>query len=435
MATNLKVFCGQFTCVASGTTQSVTAPGFQPKVVIFICSSSLKSGGGVIAPPDPISSSIEAVMGMGFSDGTKHRLVAWGGDGGVSTSASAVDADIFNCIIDATNAHQASTNSVFSPLAATIVMTATGFDVTWSSAPGAGGVLNYIALGGSDLANVAIGTGTMPTSAGNSSISGLGFQPKLVMLLSGSRTDTSALGAHFSYGCAISSSARFVHTLGVQDGQTMSSGVNGVSYQSASACLAGVTSGAALEYLADLVSMDSGGFTINFSTAPAVSHTYYYLALGGSNLNVDIATATRPTTATAQSRTGLSFKPDVAWWSNSDLTTLATITSNAVSLLGASDGTNTHSLYATHNDAINTVAGTNAVAAAAQDGVPANSSVTASFTSFNSDGWTITWGGTGAANQISSVSLAGTTVAQTFYDLPIISQPVIEKLVVVDYIC
>ena len=349
---------------------------------------------------------------MGFSDGTVHRLVAWGGDGGVSTSASAVNSDVFHCVIDATDAHQASTNSVTSPISATIAMTATGFDVTWNSAPGSGGVLNYIALGGSDLANVAIGTGTMPTTTGNSAITGLGFQPKFVMFISGSRQDsTSAVGAHFSYGCAISSSARFAHTLGVQDGQTMSASVNGVSYHSATACLAGVTSGAALEYLADFVSMDSGGFTLNFSTAPATAYTYYYLALGGSNLKVDINTATRPTTATTQSRTGLSFKPDVAWWSNSDLTTLATITSNAISLLGASDGTNTHSLYATHNDAISTVAGTNAVAKAAQDGAPANSSVTASFTSFNSDGWTITWGGTGAANQISSVSLAGTAIA------------------------
>ena len=399
MATNLSKFVGQATWAIGATGITVSGVGFQPKVVIFFSSSSVTAGAS--------SSSTKGSLCIGFSDGVNYGDSALGGNGGLSTSTAghqSGQAAFIEILGNSPDSH-----------ATTVSMSSDGFTATFDVAAVDGGVVDFIALGGSDLANVAIGTMIVGTGGGNIVTSGLGFQPNFVMLVSAGHnfagTGESGVDANLSYGCALSSTKRFAIAVAVADGATMSNGVNGVSIHRSDACLVGLTNGAAVSFVADFVSMDAGGFTINVTTAPATQIKAFYLAIGGSNLNWDIATAARPTTATTQSRTGLTFQPEVAWWANADLTTLNNITSNAVSLLGASDGTHTQSLYASHNDAINTVAGTKEAAVAAQDGAPANSSVTASFTSFNSDGWTITWGGTGAANQISSVSLAGTTVA------------------------
>lgn len=407
MSTNLRRAVGQFAASTSSASQSVTTTDpnsgtFQPKVVIFF------SGLSTVVTGTTTSSTIVG-SAIGFSDGTNPRLACWNGAGGVGVTQTNSDDSDIRCIMvfDAANLGLSANQ-------ATISITSTGFTVNWvGGTPAAAYLVDYVALGGSDISNVAIGTGTMPTSTGNSSITGLGFQPNFVMLTSISNTlaNTTVTNAHLSYGAAISSSARFAHAINVTNSASMSSSVNGVSIQRSDACLLGLTTAAAVAYVADFVSFDSGGFTLNFSTAPASAFVYFYLAIGGTNLNWDIGTAVKPTTAIAQSNTSIAFQPELVIWSNSDLTTLNSITSTAAISLGSCDGTTDECWYGTHNDAINTVAGTQTAATCVQDGAPANSSIHADFTSFNSNGWTITWNGTGSAHQISAISLAGTTAS------------------------
>lgn len=387
MASNLKTKAGTVT-TDNTTSTIVTGFGFQPKTVIFVVAPSAVDSGA-------------AGQSIGFSDGTHHRCVGWGSTGGVSTTSCRLFGNATKCAVVVT------TSAV--SLTATCAMDADGFTLTWSANSGSA-IVNYIAFGGSDLANVLVGTGTMPTVTGNLTVSGLGFTPNFVMLLSGSNTGnvaSTATNARISYGAAISTTARCAHALGVRDAQTTSANVNAVSLHRSDACLVGVTAVAGVDYVADFVSFGSGQFVLNFSVAPVAANVFYYLAIGGSNLTWDIDTAARPTTASDQSRTGLSFRPDAVLWSNSDLTTLATITSTAALSLGFSDGSTSESGYATESDAIPTTAGTQQGTNPVQDADPADSSVSATLTSFNSDGWTITWGGTGAANQISSISVAG----------------------------
>jgi hypothetical protein len=385
---NLLSFVGQF--AASGTSSDViTDPGFQPKVVIFFLSFATSG-----TNPSTNGNTV-----IGFSDGTNHRVVSWFAQGNNLSSSEQTMTDNAFCLFNEAPAARG-----------TIAMTATGFTVTWDKNATTGLLVDYIALAGSDLSNVAIGTNTMPTTAIAKATTGLGFTPNFVMLISGSQTANanSVNDAHFSYGCAISSSARFAHTLAATHGATMSNGLHANSDHRTDKVLQGLTAGGAVEYAADFTSFDAGaGFTITFSTAPTSAYQFYYLAIGGTNLNWDISTATRPTTAVDQSRTGLSFQPEVAWWSESDLTTLNTVTANACWAMGASDGTNAQAISGTQTNVVTTVCGSVASANAIIDGLVA-SNVPASFTSFNSDGWTITWSGTGAANQISAVSLAGT---------------------------
>src|SRR5262249_53409287 len=149
-ATNLSKFVGTFTPSSSGVngTQDITSPGFQPKVVIF-----LSSGRN---SPD----TTHGVFGIGFSDGTNHRASNWGGNGGATTSTVITVTDDTKCIIlliDGAGNINAR---------ATCAMLSNGFRLTWTAAVSSG-VVNYIALGGTDMANVSIGTNTMPTVTGN----------------------------------------------------------------------------------------------------------------------------------------------------------------------------------------------------------------------------------------------------------------------------
>lgn len=117
---------------------------------------------------------------------------------------------------------------------------------------------------------VAIGT-ISPTTTGNFSVTGVGFTPKLVRFTAMLSASTSA--SNYGVG-AMTSSAQYVASIAPD-------GSSGSRNSSTSACI-GVLNQASSTWntLGSYVSMDSDGFTINFSTASGSSPSFSWEAWG-----------------------------------------------------------------------------------------------------------------------------------------------------------
>jgi len=157
----------------------------------------------------------------------------------------------------------------------------------------------------SKAANFAINTST-----GNQAVTGVGFQPKIVLFFPTINTaDGINVHAHASIGAGISSTERFSltanseHSVGTSDT---------TREDSAALCIQVNAEGTGTaKYEADLVSLDADGFTINVTTAPGSAFRVGYLAIGGDDLtNVDISNFALNTSTGNQSVTGLGFQPD-----------------------------------------------------------------------------------------------------------------------------
>jgi len=142
------------------------------------------------------------------------------------------------------------------------------------------------------------------------SVSGLGFQPKVVIFL-GSKQTATGQGAHvqLGIGAATSSTARGCVSARARDAQTTSSATSRANDTSCwSVMLDGSSSVAGV---LDFVSMDSDGFTVVPDTAFGTSYSVTYLALGGTSLtNAIVLPSTLASGTGNQSFTGAGFQPD-----------------------------------------------------------------------------------------------------------------------------
>lgn len=157
------------------------------------------------------------------------------------------------------------------------------------------------------------GVFTANTSTGNQAVTGLGFQPKAIMFWGGNLTaDGVGAGGMQFIGFAASSSQRAANAIAVDDAVTPSN--TGLDLQNLAIVL--LTDGTpTVDALADFVSMDADGFTINWSDAPAAAVKINYWAVGGTDItNVEAGLWTGPTNSGLpkdHSKTGMSFQPDV----------------------------------------------------------------------------------------------------------------------------
>ena len=154
--------------------------------------------------------------------------------------------------------------------------------------------------GSSVLAKAGSFTGS--GSTGNQAVTGVGFQPKVVLFRYNMLgTDTSSSDSTIGFGVGVSSSDRRVAGDYSNNGLTTSSHA---AYNQSSYVI--YTPGGSSK--ADFVSLDSDGFTINWSAASSMS--VQYLALGGSGLtDVKTGSGTAKTSTGNQAYTGVGFQP------------------------------------------------------------------------------------------------------------------------------
>jgi len=149
-----------------------------------------------------------------------------------------------------------------------------------------------------------VGSFTLNASTGNQAVTGVGFQPKLVIFLHNLLgSDSTVSNAFIGLGVGISSSDRRATVNRSTDAQTSS--VNFAANQS-STCIYFPTAAVT----ADFVSNDSDGFTINITATDGTAAVINYLALGGDDLtNFKTGAAAAKTSTGTQAYTGVGFQP------------------------------------------------------------------------------------------------------------------------------
>lgn len=141
---------------------------------------------------------------------------------------------------------------------------------------------------------------TTPASTGNQAVTGVGFQPKLVLLWGPLATDTSA--STIAYGVGTSSSARWCVNNDRENGGLLRRMNTNCIYQYSS------ITGPTVLLQSDLVSLDADGFTINWSVT-VNGFPVNYLCLGGADLSVKVGVFGTGTSSGSVAVTGVGFQP------------------------------------------------------------------------------------------------------------------------------
>lgn len=373
----LSVETGLFSADTADATTTVSC-GFTGKAIILFTTGQTAEGS---------DSAANVSWSYGFSDGTNHRVVSWASDDNVATT---------NCGRWWGNASIAIINSNGNP---TSLITITGvtfgassFNITWSGTPAAAYKVGYILLGGSDITDVVVGTQTLTTSTGAQSVTGLAFQPDFGIFINAQTTaSTSGTRALGSIGFAASSTKEFTMCWGVNDGQTMTGGIDAVNYTNQDACMSGITAGAeTVDFLADFTSFNSDGYTINVSNAPTAGWLVGYLLIKGGQW--DVGTTTIPGAGSTRTISGLAFQPKGVGIGTTRTFANATVETEMSSVFGVATSTSTEaSISAGQADAVlNTTVIRRTLSTRLWAQSHTSASYSADFDAFTSDGFQFT---------------------------------------------
>lgn len=371
---DFRVKTGQITSPTATGSTAFAGVGFQPKAIILYTTmvNSFSNSTGM--------------FGIGAGKDSTHR---W---------ATSIDVDDSNFwggvknykstkIISLYNNNGNGTGSLY--LEGDLVSLDTdGFTIDFTTVQASGKVINYIAFGGTDI-NVAVDTFASTTGTGAQSATGLGFQPTFVLFAGvGLGSSTQAANPSLMIGAASSSTKRGVTCLWQsQDSNTRSKGIqvtDNVIYR--------MSSSSAADPIADFTSMDSDGFTVNFSTNGGNRWTGYF-AING--VPATVGTLTQPTSTGIQSVTGLNMRPDIVGFISKGGASSASITANPNILFGSavSASAQTASVFGTQNDG--GLSGNVGISGSTSKAILSISHTTttsaAGFVSQDLDGFTLNW--------------------------------------------
>lgn len=279
---------GSFAANTSTGNQSITGLGFLPKVVIFLGNSQTADGTGADA---------SSHFGVGISSSSRRAIASSTKDASAPFTVESGNRDD-GCVF-IVNAGGTGCRADF------VSQDSDGFTVNWATAPPSAYIVNYLALGGPDLTNVALGTFTPPAATGSQSITGVGFKPDAIFCFQGIDngtipSDDTASNYQSHIGFGTSSSARgYAGWRGT--------GGSGAWHEQSTVKVLGAIGSAGIFIEADLTSLDSDGFTLNYSTATAGSTGIFYLALKGALFSV--GSFNQPTSTGNQANTGVGFRP------------------------------------------------------------------------------------------------------------------------------
>ena len=369
----LSVMAGTFVFPQTAQTQPITGLSFTPKVILF------QSGGAQSSTSGGIQ------HGLGFGIVNNEASVSYINSDTVASSAASMGLSAGKCIIIGDTAETAD-------FEADLLSTDSGgFTLDWTTASAFVRGANYLALGGDDLTGFFVGTFNSPSATGTQIITGLAFQPEALLFLGsiGSTGTGYVVNGRLTFSAAVAASnewtSNFVSADAAAAGDEQSNQVSNKICQYISAALA-------INAEANLVSMDSGGFTLSWTTAAA--RKFIYLALAGGQYA--IGTYNQPSATGTQSIIGLPFQPN-ALISFSDgkvahtspnvntnyytgsVTSSGNVGSRSMSAINAADPTQTNKYDSGSKFIAHITAGTPIVDSEAD------------FDTFDSGGFTIDW--------------------------------------------
>lgn len=264
--TNVKT--GQITEKLTTGSQSTTGVGFQPDALIMFAGYSTTSA--------PSSNAAGSNFTIGFASGANNQgvMAERGQDiapGGSNTARYQSASNIFAFVHD-------STDTVPS-LASLTSFDSDGFTLNWSAVSGSAQYVFYVALKGGEY---KVGSFNQATSTGNQSVATSGVLPRAVWLQSFNNITTSSVvtSDRQSMGVAASSSDRFTLWYGDQDGQNPSQADSSLDQTKIIKMMTSGAGSPSTEASADLVSLNSNSFVINWSAADATAREILYFAMG-----------------------------------------------------------------------------------------------------------------------------------------------------------
>lgn len=215
---------------------------------------------------------------IGFADGTNN--VGLGCSAADASDSSQSAKGLYNsCLV---NIQYDDTEEVLG----TCAFTTDGFRITYTeNDTNDPRIINYLALGGSVTAKV--GTFVQPTTVtGNHQVTGVGFQPSMIMLMPTGVTtiNTHSPNSTFSFGAARTTTERFSLS-GTDDDGVSTTNTFRIARTDKALTLLNSGVGTVLKS-ADFVSMDVGGFTLNYDTATGVAGLCAYAALAGVRCSI-----------------------------------------------------------------------------------------------------------------------------------------------------
>lgn len=156
---------------------------------------------------------------------------------------------------------------------------------------------------------VKTGQITSPTSTGSTAFTGVGFQPKAIILYTTMTNSFTGANGMFGFGAGKDSTHRWATSIDVDDSNFWG-GVRNYKSTQVISIYNNTGNGTGTLYLeGDLVSLDSDGFTINFTTVQASGKVINYIAFGGTDINVAVDTLSTTSGTGTKSATGLGFQP------------------------------------------------------------------------------------------------------------------------------
>lgn len=366
---------GSFALNAVTGNQVITGVGLLPKALLFFTSGQTVDG---------------SVSGLDYCQGlatSASNRVALAGFDGLGAAINAVD-------YQSTSACIIGINALGNPtlIVDIVSMDSDGFTLNISTSDGVARIVNFIALGGADLTNATIKQWTTATATGNQAITGVGFQPDCLFNI-GSLNSTAPPGGRsiifhdIGFGTSSSNRANTSWKSGFGGNEVAE------SMQSTSTFIR--SSNVTLFYAADLVSLDSDGFTVNWSTANGTARYQFALCLKGGRYKV--GSFNQPTGTGAQAITGLGFKPTGIYFQSFDnVSSSSILTQNRISM-GATSGSGARFSWweGDQNGASLSVNNMNLdrtnVIKMLTEGTPTLNSA-ADITSLDNDGFTVNWG-------------------------------------------
>jgi hypothetical protein len=267
---------GTFTA-ATGTGNQTTDTGSGVTGKILILFGSTQTAAGTAA-------GMYGFFGIATS-ASSEACISWAGDDNLATTDYARGASFTACV----NILSDATTPTVDALADFVDFTTGGagrFTINWSNAAASAWIIHYIYIGGTDITNAIVLQKTMATGLGNASYTGAGFKGDFALFFGTDQTAVGNATANFGmhFGAAIASTEQFSHSAAFSDASTHTNHVE--HYQSTSKCIAFEIS-LAINAVADFVSWDSDGFTLNWTDAASSAWQFYILVVKGGSWSLN----------------------------------------------------------------------------------------------------------------------------------------------------
>jgi hypothetical protein len=367
--------------------QVISGIGFQPTAVIFYWTRQTAEG-----------FSANESMGFGFASVAGQRAIAIESDDNATrTNYSHIRSDTSVILMLQAPAAAARATATLNASASLVSLDADGFTLNWTLNENRADIIHYIALGG-DITSAFVGTLNSNTVVGNQSVTGLTFKPDFVMLLNGSldrlgeNVNTPYPNKVFNIGFMTSSAQGAIAVCGQDDLSTANHSRNQQRTDRVLMSLL-TTDCRNQDSLANYVSMNNYGFTINWSDPPLNSLPIFYLALKGGQHKVSFLT--EPAATGNQTTAGVGFQPQGLF-----LASFNRIASNLIAIQGeisigsAQSSASQGAIWSESRDVNPGRTDANMATFTTQTYIEATTQTTsaeAAFFSFNSDSFTLNW--------------------------------------------